>query len=72
LSINLITDAILPSLNAGAVNGEKISSQVRNERRRGTDDSEIFFGFGGNDAISAGGGNDHAFGGRGDDLIFGG
>src|SRR5262249_15849433 len=38
----------------------------------GTDQGEIFFGFGGNDTIFAGGGNDHAFGGRGDDLIFGG
>src|SRR6516225_775297 len=38
----------------------------------GTDQGEIFFGFGGNDTIFAGGGNDHAFGGRGNDLIFGG
>jgi hypothetical protein len=36
LSINPITDAILPSLNAGAVNGEKISTQLRNGRRRHT------------------------------------
>src|SRR5215510_5603151 len=38
----------------------------------GTDQGEIFFGFGGNDTVFAGGGNDHAFGGRGNDLIFGG
>jgi Ca2+-binding RTX toxin-like protein len=38
----------------------------------GTDDSEIFFGFGGNDTIFRRGGKDVAFGGRGDDLIFGG
>jgi Ca2+-binding RTX toxin-like protein len=38
----------------------------------GTDQGEIFFGFDGNDTISARGGKDVAFGGRGDDLIFGG
>jgi RTX calcium-binding nonapeptide repeat (4 copies) len=38
----------------------------------GTEQSEIFLGFGGNDTIFARGGNDHAFGGRGNDLIFGG
>src|SRR5215813_290192 len=38
----------------------------------GTDQSEIFLGFGGNDTIFARGGNDLAFGGRGNDLIFGG
>jgi len=38
----------------------------------GTDQSEIFLGFGGNDTIFARGGNDLAFGGRGNDLMFGG
>jgi len=38
----------------------------------GTDQGEIFFGFGGNDSILARGGKDVAFGGRGNDLIFGG
>src|SRR5262245_64378558 len=38
----------------------------------GTEQGEIFLGFGGHDTIFARGGNDHAFGGRGNDLIFGG
>src|SRR6266487_2730127 len=76
LSTNAATDAGLRSTQSGsrqmAMKSRLKFGTSSDDTLNGTEQSEIFLGFGGNDTIFARGGNHHAFGGRGNDLIFGG